>query len=144
MNENELAPLIELMPKQQRFVHLYLTGKYNQTELANLLEIDINTVRRWLHNDTIRTYIENFQREEHEHIENAIKHMRSKAINRLYELMDSDNDAVALQATKDVLDRTGHKAVQKIEKDIKVTTIEQQLSQLVDSTIIDVEGAWSK
>lgn len=138
---DELVPLIELSPKQQRFIHLYLTGKYNQTELANLLEMDLNTVRRWLRNDTIRNYIEEFQKEEHEHIENAIKNMRSKALEKLYDLIDSENDAVALQATKDVLDRTGHKAVQKVEKDIKITTIEQQLSQLIDTTI-DTVGEW--
>lgn len=138
---DELMPLIELTPKQQRFVHLYLTGKYNQTELANILEMDLNTVRRWLRNDTIRAYIEEFQKEEHEHVENAIKNMRSKALEKLCDLMDSENDAVALQATKDVLDRTGHKAVQKVEKDIKITTIEQQLSQLIDTTI-DTTGEW--
>ena len=37
-----------LEPKLQRFVHLYLTGQYNQTQLAQLLEVHKNTINSWL------------------------------------------------------------------------------------------------
>ena len=137
---NELTPLTTLTPRQQRFVHLYLTGQYTQSELANIIEIDIATARKWLRNPTVQD-IEEFQKEEHEIVENAIKNMRAKALERLNELMDSKNDNVALQATKDVLDRTGHKAVTKIEKDINIRTFEEQLNDLINQTVvIDVEA----
>ena len=139
----ELAPLTQLTPRQQRFIHLYLTGQYTQTELANIVEIDIATARKWLRNPTVQEYIEEFQKEEHEIVENAIKNMRAKALERLNELMDSKNDNVALQATKDVLDRTGHKAITKIEKDVNIRTFEEQLNDLIGKTIddyIDVEA----
>ena len=136
---SDLMPLTTLTPRQQRFVHLYLTGQYTQAELANLIEVDVQTIRKWLRNPTIQEYIQTFQEEEHELVENAIKHMRLKALERLNELMDSKVDNVALQATKDVLDRAGHKAVTKIEKDVNIRSFEEQLDDLVKKTIIDVE-----
>ena len=53
--------------------------------------------------------------------------------------MNSPIDGVALQAVKDVLDRAGHKSKQEIKIDKTVTTIEQKMKELIDSTIIDVE-----
>lgn len=139
---NEVATLSDLPPKKQRFVHMYLTGQYKVPEIADILEISTNTARIWLKTEVIKNYIDEFKREEHEAVENALKHMRQRALSRLGELMESQVDAVALQATKDVLDRTGHKAVQKVEKDVRITTFEEQLNSLIEQTIIDVEGEY--
>lgn len=139
---NDVQLLTDLPPKKQRFVHLYLTGQYKIPELAEILEITPSTARIWLKQHVIQDYIETFKQEEHEAVENALKNLRQRALGRLGELMESQVDAVALQATKDVLDRTGHKAVQKIEKDVTITTYEQQLTELVSGIqmpVIDVE-----
>ena len=37
-----------LEPKLQRFVHLYLTGQYNQRQIAQMLEVHENTISTWL------------------------------------------------------------------------------------------------
>lgn len=139
---DEIQTLSDLPPKKQRFVHLYLTGQYKIPEIAEILDISPNTARIWLRTQVIQDYIDDFKREEHEAVENALKNLRQRALSRLGELMDSEVDAVALQATKDVLDRTGHKAIQKIEKDIKITSYEEQLNELIGKTIIDVEGTY--
>lgn len=55
------------------------------------------------------------------------------------DLMQSPMDAVRFQASKDILDRTGHKAINEIKVDKTVTTIEQQLKAIADVTIEDSE-----
>jgi hypothetical protein len=61
-------------------------------------------------------------------------------MNTLGELMDSQNDLVALNAAKDVLDRTGHSATQKQEVNVNVT-YEERLRQLIEGVdFVDVES----
>ena len=128
-----------LEPKLQRFVHLYLTGQYNQTQLAQMLEVHKNTVQGWLKREDVNVAIKEYQAMEHEMIDVQIKAMRMKAIEKMNELMDSPIDGIAFQACKDILDRTGHKAKNEIKVDKTVKTIEMQLNELADSLINDVD-----
>lgn len=132
---NELTPL---EPKLQRFVHLYLTGQYNQAQLAQLLDVHANTVNGWLRREDVNMYIKEYQSQEHEMFDVQIKAMRMKAIEKMNDLMDSPIDGIAFQACKDILDRTGHKAKNEIKIDKTVKTIEMQLSELAEN-IIEVE-----
>lgn len=127
-----------LEPKLQRFVHLYLTGQYNQTQLAQLLEVHKNTINGWLKREDVNMAIKEYQAMEHEMIDVQIKAMRMKAIQKMNDLMDSPIDGIAFQACKDILDRTGHKAKNEIKVDKTVKTIEMQLKDLADD-IIDVD-----
>lgn len=133
--ENEVQ-LLE--PKLQRFVHLYLTGQYNQTQIAQLLEVHINTVNKWLKREDVNMAIKEYQSMEHEMYDVQIKAMRMKAVQKMNDLMDSPIDGIAFQACKDILDRTGHKAKNEIKIDKTVKTIEMQLKDLAD-TLIDVD-----
>ena len=128
-----------LEPKLQRFVHLYLTGQYNQTQLAQLLEVHKNTINSWLKRDDVNIAIKEYQAMEHEMIDVQIKAMRMKAIEKMNELMDSPIDGIAFQACKDILDRTGHKAKNEIKVDKTVKTIEMQLNDLAENLITDVD-----
>ena len=128
-----------LEPKLQRFVHLYLTGQYNQTQLAQLLEVHKNTINSWLKREDVNIAIKEYQAMEHEMIDVQIKAMRMKAIEKMNELMDSPIDGIAFQACKDILDRTGHKAKNEIKVDKTVKTIEMQLNDLAENLITDVE-----
>ena len=134
--ENEVQ-LLE--PKLQRFVHLYLTGQYNQTQLAQLLEVHKNTINSWLKREDVNIAIKEYQAMEHEMIDVQIKAMRMKAIEKMNELMDSPIDGIAFQACKDILDRTGHKAKNEIKVDKTVKTIEMQLNDLAENLITDVD-----
>ena len=127
-----------LEPKLQRFVHLYLTGQYNQTQLAQLLEVHKNTINSWLKREDVNLAIKEYQAMEHEMIDVQIKAMRMKAIEKMNDLMDSPIDGIAFQACKDILDRTGHKAKNEIKVDKTVKTIEMQLNDLANE-IIDVD-----
>ena len=128
-----------LEPKLQRFVHLYLTGQYNQTQLAQLLEVHKNTINSWLKREDVNIAIKEYQAMEHEMIDVQIKAMRMKAIEKMNELMDSPIDGIAFQACKDILDRTGHKAKNEIKVDKTVKTIEMQLNVLAENLITDVD-----
>ena len=128
-----------LEPKLQRFVHLYLTGQYNQTQLAQLLEVHKNTIHSWLKREDVNIAIKEYQAMEHEMIDVQIKAMRMKAIEKMNELMDSPIDGIAFQACKDILDRTGHKAKNEIKVDKTVKTIEMQLNDLAENLITDVD-----
>ena len=128
-----------LEPKLQRFVHLYLTGQYNQTQLAQLLEVHKNTINSWLKREDVNIAIKEYQAMEHEMIDVQIKAMRMKAIEKMNELMDSPIDGIAFQACKDILDRTGHKAKNEIKGDKTVKTIEMQLNDLAENLITDVD-----
>ena len=128
-----------LEPTLQRFVHLYLTGQYNQTQLAQLLEVHKNTINSWLKREDVNIAIKEYQAMEHEMIDVQIKAMRMKAIEKMNELMDSPIDGIAFQACKDILDRTGHKAKNEIKVDKTVKTIEMQLNDLAENLITDVD-----
>lgn len=135
---NELTTISDLDPKQQRFVHLYLTGSYTNKEIAQLLDIHQNTLYNWLRDDRVIEVINEIQKVEHETIETQLKAMRTKAINTMMELMDSPIDGVRYQASKDILDRAGHKSKQEIKVDKTIKTIEMQLNELASELIEDV------
>lgn len=128
-----------LTMKQQRFIHLYITGQYTVQNLAQLLEVHPNTLFNWLKRADVKEIILDMQQTTHDVVNAQLKAMTLKAVDKLNGLIHSPIDGVALQAVKDILDRSGHKAKQEIKIDKTVTTIEQKLAELVDRTIIDAE-----
>lgn len=139
IEDNSLDLITTLPTKTQRFIHLYLTGQYTQSKLAQLLEVHPNTILKWLKREDVQQVIEEMQKATHNMVSTQLKALTLKAINKLNSLIDSPIDGVALQAVKDVLDRSGHKAKQEIKIDKTVTTIEEQMKQLIDKTIIDAD-----
>ena len=136
-----------LEPKLQRFVHLYLTGQYNQTQLAQLLEVHKNTINTWLKREDVNLAIKEYQAVEHEMIDVQIKAMRMKAIQKMNDLMDSPIDGIAFQACKDILDRTGHKAKNEIKIDFDSAIIDYSTSDFCEIYIdenIRIMIYWSK
>jgi transposase len=115
---------------KHKLVHLYVSGRFTNTQIARMIGVHPGTITRWLAQDEIKDMIERYQVQEGIIVDSSLKALRMKAINKMSELMDSDNDLVALQATKDVLDRTGHKAVEK--KEIKVEmTYEERIKNIL-------------
>lgn len=137
--EEESLAITVLPPKMQRFVQLYMTGQYTLNKLAQLLEVHPNTLGHWLKRKDVREIITDMQQTTHDVVGIQLKALTMKAVNKLGALTDSPIDGVALQAVKDILDRSGHKAKQEIKIDKTVTTFEQRLNNLVEETIIDVE-----
>lgn len=134
-NSSDELAITKLPIKTQRFIHLYLTGQYTLSKLAQLLELHPNTLSNWLKRKDVKEIIEEMQLATHEMVGVQLKALSLKASDKLNVLMDSPIDGVALQAVKDVLDRTGHKPKQEIKIDKTVVTYEQKLNSLIQETI---------
>ena len=132
--------IIDLTPKMQRFIHLYTTGQYTLVQLAELLEVHPNTLRNWLKRKDVKEIIADMQESTHDMVAIQLKALSAKATAKLSALVNSPIDGVALQAVKDILDRSGHKPKQEIKVDKTVTTFEQKLSSLIDDVIELEEG----
>lgn len=130
--------IFTLEPKQQRLVHLYTTGQYTVQKIAELLELHPNTIYNWLKREDIKGAIAEITEAVHTQVATDLKMLTLKASRKLHELIDSPIDGVALQAVNTVLDRTGHKAKQEIKIDKTVRTVEEQLKELVEATVIDL------
>lgn len=131
--------LAELTPAKRRMIFLYLTGHYTLKKIAEIIGISETTIYTWMMQENIQTAIREIQQREAAIIDSSLKALNFKALQTINELMDSPMDAVRFQASKDVLDRSGHKAISEIKIDKTVTTIEKQLRELADFTIEDVE-----
>jgi transposase-like protein len=133
--------LVTTLPnmKMQRFVHMYVTGQYSNNKIAQLLDVHPNTILNWSKRKDVQACIEDLQESTHYMVSTQLKNLSLQATDRLRELMNSPIDGVALQAVKDVLDRAGQKAKQEIKIDKTVTTVEQKLKSLIDSTIVDAD-----
>lgn len=136
-----------LDPKQQRFIHTYLTGQYKMIEIAELLGVTAPTLSSWMKKPEISGIIKDFQKVEHEIVSTSLKALQLKAVNKMSELIDSPIDGIAYQASKDILDRGGHKPQQQIKVDKTVVTFEKRLNDLIAEVIdddnddfLDVEG----
>ena len=139
VEEEQTSLITTLPPKVQRYIHLYMTGQYSNTKLAQLLEVHPNTILAWSKRQDVRECIEEMQEATHHMVGTTLKNLTLQASERLRELMNSPIDGVALQAVKDVLDRAGHKTKQEIKIDKTVTTIEEKFKNLIDSTILEGE-----
>jgi hypothetical protein len=130
---------IALLPiRNQRVIHMYLTGGFTTQEIADALGYSKNYVKNLLCRKDIRDIIEKIQLDEDDLIRQSIKALRMKAMKKMSDLIDSSQDAIAYQAARDVLDRTGHKGVDKKEVNVNVT-FEQQLKEIIGEESINID-----
>lgn len=135
IEEEYVDGILNLSPKMQRFIHLYSTGQYSLAKLATLLEVHPNTLSKWLKRPDVKEVLHSMQESTHQVVGIQIKALSNLAVDRLQKLMSSPIDGVALQAVKDVLDRSGHKPKQEIKVDKTVITYEEKLHSLINNTI---------
>lgn len=125
-------PVIGQKPALQRkLVHLYLSGNYTTRQMGQIIGVSHNTIARWLREPQIREAIEKYQQEEDMIVNASLKALRMKAIQKASELLDADNEMVQSIMVRDVLDRTGHKAVEKKEVTHNIT-YEQRIQMLLN------------
>lgn len=129
----EESKMKHLDPRHQRIIHMYLSGGMTAKQIAEVLGYRVESVRNILCRPHIKAIIEEIQKEEDDIIRAGIKAMRMKAMQKMYELMDSNQPAIQYQAARDILDRTGHKGTVKQEIDVKVS-FEEQLKEVLQNT----------
>ena len=120
-------------PLAQKIMQLWCSGIYTKKEIATILNTTTTTVNKYLRDERVLEAIENYQRVETKLVDQNIKAMREKALKTINELMDSDDDKVRYQASKDVLDRTGHIATMKKEVTIQHKRFEEQLNEIINA-----------
>lgn len=113
----------------QRIVQLYVTGSYTNSQIASMMGVGKRTIDRILKKEEVLDMIVNYQKEEKEYIDARLKALRNKSLDTLFELLDSEEDTVRLNASKDILDRTGHNVKKDSNININVS-YEQQLQEL--------------
>jgi transposase-like protein len=141
--EEVVFPVIGQKPAlQRRLINLYLSGNYTVRQMAQIIGVAHSTICKWLREPQIREAIEKYQQEEDMIVNASLKALRMKAIQKASELLDADNEMVQSIMVRDVLDRTGHKAVEKKEVTHNIT-YEQRIQMLLngdeDKTVENVE-----
>jgi transposase len=137
-------PMIGQKPALQRkLVHMYLSGNYTTRQMGQILGVSNVTIGNWLREPAVREAIAKYQQEEDMIVNASLKALRMKAINKASELLDADNEMVQSIMVRDLLDRTGHKAVEKKEVTHNIT-YEQRIQMLLngdddEKTIENVE-----
>ena len=127
-------------PLVNRIMQLFCTGQYNRREIAHILKITPTTVSKWLAVPEVSKAINEYQREETIVVDQAIKAIRMKAVDKMDELLDAENEMVQWQAARDILDRTGHKADNKTTVNVNVRTYEERLGDLIQDVEYTEEG----
>ena len=100
-----------LTSKQIRAIELLVYTDMLKQEIAEEVGVSTTTFSIWMRK-------EHFQDALKEEMHRGFKEMATKARRKLGQLMDSEVDSVALSASKDVLDRAGYGATQKVENTI--------------------------
>jgi uncharacterized protein YjcR len=127
--------LLTKRPNVGRAVQLWITGGHKVAEIADLVGVRPKTVRAWLRDPDIKSYIAEFQKENQILVRSKIQAGSIRALETMIDLLDSPIDGNRLQAAKDLMDRAGFKPEQKVKKEVTVKTIEQQLDDLINDTI---------
>ena len=104
-----------------------LEGKLQQKEIAKEIGVSEQTIINWKKDERFKELKFKMERE-------SIQGLVVDAINTLHELLSSESDTVRFYASRDILDRAGHKQrdEHKIEVDSKqeVTITENPLKGL--------------
>lgn len=124
---------------KRRMILLYITGSYTQKRIAEIIGVTETTIHNWLLDPAVQAIIKEIQAKEFEQIQSSLSALKFKAVQTMSDLMESNMDTVKYQAAKDILDRGGHKASQQIKVEKTVTTREEQLKDLMATTLVDVE-----
>lgn len=125
-------------PRVNRIVTLWLTGCYSAAEIGDIVGLSKETTMKWLRREDVRNYIIAYQGDEMALLKTKMVGNADKAFNKMVKLINSNIDNVALQASKDILDRTGFKPVTEVKQEINIKTYEEQLHDIMNN-VMDVE-----
>lgn len=89
--------------KQIKAMDMLISGNYTTCEIAEELKISRKTLYNW------RTD-EEFDAEFRHRLSLKLGAIAPKAVKRIDKLIDSETERIALDASRDILDRTGFKA----------------------------------
>jgi Bacterial regulatory proteins, luxR family. len=97
-----------LTNKQKKCLEIMVLGAFTQKEISEQIDVAARTISVWKKNPEFVAELDRL-------IKLNIQSFAPKAFKKMTELMDSESPSVRYQATKDVLDRAGYKATDKVE-----------------------------
>lgn len=148
LTENEIKVIAEEQLKtsilkrnsilKQKVANMFLSGTHTNKQIGEILNVTPGTVGHILKDSDVQNYITESQSAEDEIIKQSMKALREVAIEKQRELiLNAEDESVSAMMIKDVLDRTGHKPVDK--KEINMShSFEENLDQLIDGIQFDV------
>ena len=102
---------MELNANMLKCINMMVYTDKQKQEIARELGVANNCISRWLQR-------EDFQEELKNEMHRGFNSLALKARRRLNQLIDSNNDVVALGACKEVLNKAGYMETQKVEQKI--------------------------
>ena len=102
---------MELNANMLKCINMMVYTDKQKQEIARELGVANNCISRWLQR-------EDFQEELKNEMHRGFNSLALKARRRLDQLIDSNNDVVALGACKEVLNKAGYMETQKVEQKI--------------------------
>lgn len=99
----------ELTGKQYKCIELLVYTNMTHLQICKEIGVSKNTISTWLGK-------EKFQEELRKETDKSLNGLAQKAVRRLGELVDSNNQIVALSACKEILNKSGYQETQKIEQ----------------------------
>ncbi|WP_052427538.1 terminase small subunit [Neobacillus niacini] len=109
----------ELTERQKKFAEFYfvLNNGTKAAIKAGYAESGAHVeASRAIKNPKVKAYIEELQKERRERIQSRLAGMSEKAAEMMFELATTaDSESVRLTTIKDILNRAGYKAVEKLE-----------------------------
>ena len=104
-----------LDPKKEKAINLLIYSKMTDTDIAKEVGVARSTLSNWKKDKS-------FNERYLEELGVLATSMGAKALNKLIGLLDSENEYLVYQVAKDLLDRIGLKAPEKLETTTTVKT----------------------
>ena len=100
---------VALSAKQLKCIELMVYTNKTQFEIAEEIGVNKSTITVWMNNDMFKEKLEKESKK-------SLGNLAQTAIRKLGELIDDNNHIVALNACKEVLNKSGYQETQKIEQ----------------------------
>lgn len=94
--------------KQQKCIDLMVMTNKTQKQIANEIDVAEKTICEWKKQQEFKKEIQN-------RLQENFSSLAIQAQKELKQLLKSNNEYVKMQAIKDILDRAGYKATDKVE-----------------------------
>lgn len=105
---------MKLNAKMLKCIELMVYTDMKKQDIVKKLGVAPNAISRWMNRDDFQDAL---QAEMHR----GFKDLAVKARKKLDQLIDSNNDGVALGACKEVLNKAGYMETQKIDANVETT-----------------------
>ena len=111
-----------LNPKQRKCIELMVEGTTTQKQIAEQLNVTENTISNWKKNDE-------FMSEYNATLKSNINAVAAKAFSTQMKLLNARSEMVRHMVAKDILDRAGFKASEKIDLSVEPVVIMNDLKE---------------